>query len=250
MIGTCLARARECLGGLLLDYAKVLTGGVAGWLRFESACDRSGLFSEKYMTAAIGQILSGRSGNRTVAEYKHPQLAPLMKGPGRRPEVDFVVRSTEDKIILAVESKWAGRTKLTTESILWDLIRLELIAHYEGARCIFILGGSKRKLDLVFSEPAFADSATKPHRRPVLRHDNNVMHSTSLVPTVPVRTPMLKKLFGPYRHFEFPEKVVSRRSAPSPSDAKEREYQVYAWEIHPASNRRTFRPGNSKHYGV
>lgn len=231
-----------------MDYAKVLTGGVAGWLRFESACDRSGLFSEKYLTAAIGQILSGRSGNRTVAEYKHPQLAPLMTGPGRKPEVDFVVRNSDDKIILAVESKWAGRTKLSTEAILWDLIRLELIAHHEGARCIFILGGSKRRLNAVFAEPAFADSKAMPHRRPVLRHDNNVLHSTPLVPTVPVRIPMLKKLFAAYGQFEFPEKVVSRRSAPSPTDARERDYQVYAWEIHPAANRRIFRPGNSKHF--
>jgi hypothetical protein len=233
-----------------MDYAKVLTGGVAGWLRFESACDRSGLFSEKYMTAAIGQILSGRSGNRTIAEFKHPQLAPLMKGPGRRPEVDFIVRDNNEKIVLAVESKWAGRTKLTTDSILWDLIRLELIAHYEDARCIFIIGGSKRNLDAVFSERAFSDAATKPQRRPVLRHDNNVLHSTPLVPTVPARIPMLKKLFRPYHQFEFPEKVVSRRSAPSPSDAKGPEYQVYAWEIHPTINRRTFRPGKSKHYGL
>lgn len=235
------------MGGKL-DYAKVLTGGVAGWLQFESACDRSGLFSEKYLTAPIGQILSGRSGNRTVAEYRHPQLAPMMIGRGRRPEVDFVVRDAENKIMLAVESKWAGRTKLSTDAILWDMVRLELIAHHENARCIFILGGSKRKLDAVFAEPAFADSATKPHRRPVLRHDNNVQHSTPLVPTVQVRIPMLKKLFASYGQFEFPEKVVSRRSAPSPADAKARDYQVYAWEILPAANRRTFRPGNSKHY--
>lgn len=231
-----------------MDYAKVLTGGVSAWLRFESSCNRSGLFSEKYLTAAIGQILSGRSGNRVIAEYKHPQLAPLMKGPGRRPEVDFVVHDADDKIILAVESKWAGRTKVSTESILWDLIRLELIAHYEGARCIFVLAGSKRMLDKIFADKAFADSDTKPHRKPLLRHDNNLLHPTALVPTVPVRIPMLKKLFEPYPRFEFPEKVVSRRSAPSPSDAKPRDYQVYAWEIHPASNRHIFRPGNSKHY--
>jgi hypothetical protein len=171
-----------------------------------------------------------------------------MTGRGRRPEVDFVVRDANDKIILAVESKWAGRTKLSTEAILWDLIRLELIAHHEGARCIFVLGGSKRKLDAVFAEPKFADSKTKPQRRPVLRHDKNVLHSTPLVPTVPVRIPMLKKLFAPYGQFEFPEEVVSRRSAPSPSDAKKRDYQVYAWEVLPAANRRSFRPGNSKHY--
>jgi hypothetical protein len=162
--------------------------------------------------------------------------------------VDFVVRDTSDKITLAVESKWAGRTKLSTEAILWDLIRLELIAHHEDARCIFILGGSRQNLERVFAEAAFSDSETKPHRRPVLRHDNNVLHSTPLVPTVPVRIPMLKKLFAPYKRFEFPEKIVSRRTAPSPTDAKKRHYQVYAWEIHSAANRQVFRPENSKHY--
>lgn len=231
-----------------MDYAKVLAGGVSGWLRFESACDRTGLFSEKYLTTAIGQILSGRTGNRAIAEYKHPLFASLKQGPGRRPEVDFVVQDTSGKIILGVESKWAGRTNLSTASILWDLIRLELIAHREVARCIFILAGTKRKLDAVFAERAFSDAASKPQRRPVLRYDSNVLHSTPLVPTVAVRIPMLKKLFEPHLELEFPEKIVSRRSAPSPTDAKDRDYQVYAWEILPAASRRTFKPGNSKHY--
>ena len=80
------------------------------------------MFSEKYLTTAIGQILSARTGNRAIAEWPHPVLAPLQKGAGRRPEVDFVARDREDRVILAVESKWAGRTALSTSAILWDLL--------------------------------------------------------------------------------------------------------------------------------
>lgn len=93
-----------------MNFAKVLTGGVAAWLEFERACDRSGLFSEKYLTSAVGQILAARTGNRVEAEFTHPVLAPLKQGPGRRPQIDFVVRDESGKIVLAVESKWAGET--------------------------------------------------------------------------------------------------------------------------------------------
>jgi hypothetical protein len=43
---------------MAVDFARLMTTGVGSWLGFESACDRSGLFSEKYLTTAIGQILS------------------------------------------------------------------------------------------------------------------------------------------------------------------------------------------------
>ena len=105
---------------MAIDFAKVLTTGVSSWLVFESACDRSGLFSEKYLTTAIGQILAARTGNRALAEWPHPVLAPLRMGPGRRPETDFVVRDRDDRLLLAVESKWAGRTTPSTSAILWD----------------------------------------------------------------------------------------------------------------------------------
>lgn len=231
-----------------MDFAKVLTGGIAAWLEFERACDRSGLFSEKYLASAVGQILGARTGNRVEAEFTHPVLAPLKQGPGRRPQVDFVVRDENAKIVLAVESKWAGRTSPSTKDILWDLVRLELIAHHENARCIFLLAGTGAKLKAIFGDPAFSDAETKPHRRPVLRHENNAVHVTPLVPLVPVRFDMLKKMFEPYREFRFVEHVTSRRTAPRPEVAKSREYQVIAWEILPRSDRTEFRPGRSKFF--
>lgn len=233
-----------------MDFAKVLTGGVAGWLSFERACDRSGLFNEKYLTAAVGQILSARTGNRVEAEFAHPVIAPFMKGRGRRPAVDFVARGDDGRIVLAVESKWAGRSVPTTESILWDLIRLELIAHHEKARCIFLLAGTASILAKVFEDPAFSDAATKPHRRPVLRHDKNVIHRIPLVPVVPARFKIMRRMLEPYREFRFPEYIASRRTAPMPAVAKRGDYQVFAWEVLPLGNRTEFRPSKSKYFAA
>jgi len=124
-----------------MDYAKLLTQGVGAWLHFENACGRSELFSERYMASPIGQILYARSGNRAHAEVKHPVLEKLAKGPGRRPEIDFVVYDRHHKVSIAVESKWIGSTTPSIKSILWDLIRLEMVAHHEKSRSFFVLGG-------------------------------------------------------------------------------------------------------------
>src|SRR5262249_8205570 len=150
LVAVVRAPARWRRGGELMNYARLLTEGVGSWLHFEYLCDRSGLFSEKYLAHPIGQILSARSANRTIAEYKHPVLAPLAKGAGRRPEVDFVICESYPTISLAVESKWVGQSEPSVESILWDLIRLELIAHQEEARCFFVLGGKRSALETLF----------------------------------------------------------------------------------------------------
>lgn len=233
-----------------MDYAKVLTGGVGAWLQFEQACDRTGLFSEKYLTHPIGQILSARSGNKTFAEFKHPILAPLAKGAGRRPEVDFVVCDPYPKIKLAVESKWIGGSKPTVQSVIWDLIRLELLVHHEGARCFFILGGKRSDLEAFFEVESFSDGSSKPQRKPLLRHDNNSFHRTNLVPTVSSRVPALKALFAPHLDMEFPHGIITRRTKPFPPDQKLNSFQVYAWEILSLARRDTFWPRNSKHYAV
>ena len=233
-----------------LDYARILTAGVGGWLQFEYACDRSELFSERYLSSAIGQILSSRTGNRTYAEYVHPVLAALAKGAGRRPEVDFVVCDPYPKIAVAVESKWIGRTAPSIQSILWDLIRLELLAHDQKARCFFVLGGKRSSLEKLFMHKDFSGVAAGKMARPLLRHDNNLVHKTNLVPTAGARIPLLKQLFEPYQNMKFPHKILTRRSAPFPADQPGRIYQVYVWEVLSVANREIFLPRNSKHYSV
>jgi hypothetical protein len=232
-----------------MDYAKVLTGGVGAWLQFEQACDRTGLFSEKYLTHPIGQILSARSGNKAFAEFKHPVLAPLAKGVGRKPEIDFAVCDPYPKISIAVESKWIGRSKPTVQSVLWDLIRLELLAHHEGARCFFILGGKRSDIESLFALEAFSASSGT-HKKPLLKHNSNSLHKTNLVPTDPARIPTLKALFAAHLNMEFPHTIITRRSAPFPPDQKPNSFQVYTWEVMSPARRDTFWPRNSKHYAV
>ena len=236
--------------GVLIDYARLLARGIGGWLQFERACSRSGLFGEKYLAHPIGQILSAGSGNRARAEYKHPTLAHLASGPGRRPEVDFAVCEEYPKISLAVESKWIGQTRPSVQSVLWDLIRLELLAHHEGARCFFILGGKRSSLESYFAQSAFSDARTKPLSRPLLRHDSNVLHRTFLVPVDSVRISLLKGLFEPYQRQEFAHKFYSRRTRPFPEPAPANGFQVYVWEILAASKREVFKPQNSPRYRV
>ncbi|WP_448140400.1 hypothetical protein [Sphingopyxis fribergensis] len=229
-----------------MDYVKVLTGGLSAWLDFERACARSSMFDEKYLKGPVGQILSARTGLRVEAEYKHPVLAKSMSGPGRRPAVDFVVRDPDKKIVVAVETKWAGATVPSPADILWDIVRLELIASQENARCFFLLAGTRQKLESIFMHPQFSDAAGAVPRRPILRHDNNVRHMTPLVPVVASRNAMVKRMFTPYRDRVFAEKVISRRTAPVPLTCRPREYQVFGWEIVPAGTRREFTPVRSR----
>jgi hypothetical protein len=138
-----------------------------------------------------------------LAEYRHSVLAPLAKGPGRRPEIDFVICEKYPKVNVAVESKWIGRSEPSVQSVLWDLIRLELLAHHENARYFFVLGGKRSSLERFFARETFSDASSKPYRGPLLRHDNNVLHTIDLVPVVRVRIPLLKVLFGPYQDWNF-----------------------------------------------
>lgn len=232
---------------LKIDYAKLLTNGVGAWLNFEAACQRTSLFSEKYMAHPIGQILNAASGGRTIAEYKHPVLAPQMTARGRRPEVDFVVVDRESNVTLAVESKWIGRTTPSIEKIFWDLIRLEMLAN-RGIRCLFVLGGKRKSLDQFFCHPAFDASDNRKLWSPLLRCDSNVQHSTTLGPTVEARKAMLRKLFKDFQNFPFPHAVISRRSAPFPADPKSSSFQVYTWEIRSPANRMPFLPRKSPQY--
>ena len=138
-----------------MNITRKLTEGVGAWLHFEYCCGRSGLFDEKYLAAAVGQILSGTYQDRVIAEYPHPVLAPL-QSLGRRPAVDFVVCENYPRVTIAVESKWAGSSHTTPETVLWDLIRLELVAHAHGATGVFLIAGQRGDLDKLFFSTAFS----------------------------------------------------------------------------------------------
>src|SRR5665213_3393392 len=129
-----------------MDIARLLTQAAGSWLHFEYCCNRSGLFNEKYLSVPIGQLLSSRFGDRVHAEFLHPVISPMMKGPGRRPQIDFAYCETYPNVSIAVETKWIGATKPKISDILWDLVRLEMIAHHSNAQCVFMLGGRRKDL--------------------------------------------------------------------------------------------------------
>jgi hypothetical protein len=224
-----------------MNLARLLARGVGAWLHFEQTSNRSGLFSEKYLALPIGQILSGQLGTRAVAEYRHPVLAPIMIGQGKRPAVDFVVFGKNREIKVAVESKWLGPTAPDVKAILWDLVRLEMIAHTEGADCFFVLGGRKERLDALFLHQKFAGNPTW-HPHPLIEYRSNTRHRVHLLPLASHRNAMLKAMFEDYQDFLFPHDIVTTRSAPFPENCNLSLPQVYVWRISCAENRRTFAP--------
>jgi len=223
-----------------MDYARLLAHGVGSWLEYEMACGHGGLFSEKYLAQPIGHILSGRSNRRVLAEYRHPILSESMRGPGRRPAIDFVVCDPYPTVKLGVESKWIGKTSVAVDDIVWDLIRLEILAHTQSARCFFVLGGKRKNLLKLFSTEAFAQGTTNRQRKPFLRHDNNVIHTISVGPIDRKKLGMLDSIFRKFPDLKFPYSIVTRRSAPFPEDQVADGYQVYVWEIRSAHRRATF----------
>ncbi|SHF84533.1 hypothetical protein SAMN05444273_1181 [Litoreibacter ascidiaceicola] len=230
-----------------MDYAKVLTQGIGAWLHYEHACGRSELFSEKYLATPVGQILTARSSSRTHAEFKHPVLANLSTGPGRPPEIDFVVCENYPEVSLAVETKWVGDSIPSIQSIIWDLIRLEMVNFQFGARCFFILAGKKDRMAKLFNAAGFINAAASGHKKPLLNVNKNAIHRTYLAPIDIFRRPTLKKVFKNYQDHEFPEFLSTRRSSPFPEVGSKRGYQVYTWEVLANGRKNTFWPKNSKH---
>jgi hypothetical protein len=231
-----------------MNYARLLADGVGSWLQYERACGHSGLFSEKYLAQPIGHILSGRSGNRTLAEFTHSVLAPRTRTAGRRPAIDFAVCEAYPSVAIGVESKWVGTTLPSIENIAWDLIRLELLAYHESARCYFLLGGKRKDLERLFGLAGFWNVATDRKRKPLLKHDASGEHTITIGPIDRARTPMLEDVFERYADLSFPSRIVTHRSTPFPVDQIKDGYQVYVWQIRSAQPRTTFLGGNMRQY--
>jgi hypothetical protein len=231
-----------------MGLARILNEAVGSWLHFEFSCNRSGLFNEKYLSFPIGQVLSARLGSRVHAEFTHPVLAKHMKGRGRRPQIDFAYCESWPIPKIAVETKWIGKTKVSVEDIIWDLIRLEMIAQEYSAECIFILGGRRLDLDVLFASEDFSGGTGADQRRPILHTQSNSRHKLWLVPHDHYRVSLLKNLFEDFQEIEIPHSLSTSRTAPFPPDSPNSQYQLYSWNIHPSPNRMTFRPSNSWHY--
>jgi len=215
-----------------MDLLRRVTEGLGAWLHYEFCCDRSELFSEKYLAPPVGILLSSAQIGRVFAEFKHPVLAPLMTGRGRRPALDFVISESYPTPNLAIESKWVSDDNFDVSSIVWDMVRLALLNHEFDTDCFFVLGGKKRDLSRLFLRKEFSGPANRSDATPILNYKSNHSSSLSLTPDPHYRIPLLRKVFeGWPPSLSAPQKIMTRRTAPFPKGHPSYQYQVFAWKI-------------------
>ena len=215
-----------------------LVEAVGSWLHFEAMCGRTELFSEQYLSYPIGQYLSGKYGDMLRTEFPHPVLSQLRIGRGDKPRLDFAVLN-DDKIRLAVETKWLGPTS-SLESILRDLVRLELVAAHSHATTYFILGGTKRSLQSFFSTKTFQAHPEHTESRALMPVDHNNTRALRLDPAPKYRAELFAKSFVKLKGIDLPRVFVLQRTAPFPTVVKAAQFQIYGWRVECAGVRSTF----------
>lgn len=230
-----------------MNIARHLSRGTAGWLSFEFHCERGRLFEEKYLSAPIGQILAGRFVGKVETEVEHPLLTEQTVGPGKRPKIDFAVRQN-DEFLVAVEAKWAGATPLKVEAIIWDLIRLELLAHHFGCQSFFVLAGQRKRIKKLFDSAAFRAERADGTPRPILKEGTHRSLGMKLDYPPNQRRAIIKRIVNKYPEIEIPSKVSSGQPFVHPVNCNGSDFQVYVWQIKPAANRECFTAKNHKLY--
>ena len=222
-----------------MHICRRLAHGVSSWLRFEFHCSRGHLFEEKYLAYSIGQILYSEYGKKVVSELDHPLLKKHTEGPGKRPKMDFAVVNG-DNIVLALEAKWAGNSPLKVDDIIWDLIRLELMASHYETKCIFLLAGQKKRIKALFESKAFL--APHPNRppRPILKDGINRSMAMRLDIPPKQRIPIIKRLVNKYPDIEMPARISSGQPFVYPVECSGSDFQVYVWQISPSTPRKHF----------
>lgn len=233
-----------------MNLTRRLSEGVGAWLHYEYTCNRTGLFNERYLAFAVGNILSAVLGNRVYSEVKHPVLSHNAVGTGRRPSIDFASFGDAGypDIKVAVETKWAGSSHTSPKTILWDLIRLEMLAHKYSAQCIFLLAGKRTDLARLFQRLALRGIPKTGDVSHILSVKSNNRHTFSLLPDKYYKVAFLRKAFTDAQDIPIPHRVVTQRALPFPREGPVQHFQAYAWMVSSAANREAFLPSAIKHY--
>lgn len=211
----------------------ILAQAAGAWLQYEFACGRSELFNERYMSVPVSQAINAIYHQTVISEYVHPTLASTKEGkPGRRPEIDFVAIEEWPYVISAVETKWVGKNGISLSDILWDLMRLELIAHNEKADALFILAGKKKYLEKLFGGKNFTwdlTRGTKILNILKIKPGRGARVNISYPPSG--RIDIVRQLVSPYKDVSFPNSLSTHSPAVYPTECQNYQYQVYVWQI-------------------
>jgi hypothetical protein len=224
----------------ITKLADKLSKGLGGWLMYEHHSHRADLFSEKYLAAGIGNILSGNFRDKVITEFNHPILQN--RKAGRPPQIDFVIYN-EGKINLAVESKWFG-TKTSsspkTIDVVWDLIRLEILNFNFNSNALFIIAGKKSQIDEFFTRLDFIDKTTTGKSRNLLPTKNSEI-ILDLIGCSIDRLKIICKLSERYKTVEFPSKIKISRLYKFPTNASNFENEVCVWCIKSVENTKRYK---------
>lgn len=231
-----------------MNISRKIAEGVAGWLMYEFHSFRGQLFSEKYLTTPIGNILSGIYKERVVAEVNHPILNANKTWQGRPPQIDFCILKEDKTIDIAVESKWLGNSQVGVGDIIWDLIRLVLLAHNLKVKCFFVLAGKRKNLQTLFNSDRFLEHRTDKRTRPVLRLFR-VRKAAIRIDNPPIeRMKLIKSRILQYPNISMPSSIPSGYPEIYPIKGKNADFQVYVWEISSFKNKPRFRSKENKFY--
>lgn len=218
-------------------------------MQYEFACGRSMLFSERYLSVPIANALHSIYKNEVRAEYLHPAPAPKQSGRGRRPEVDFAVIRDYPNVECVVESKWVGANGLGAEEVIWDLLRLELIAHHTGAKAFFILAGRRRHLEAFFRSRAFLGKQdTRGKFKRLLKLDSRKNARVRVDNPSPDRLKTFRKLLSAYPDVSFGSRVTTSVGHRYPEVCPMFQYQAYAWEVTAPISTTRFKPMDHQLY--
>ena len=231
-----------------MDISRHLAEGVGGWLMYEWSANRSGLFNERYMAVPIANVLHARYAQAVRGEFVHPVLAAEKKGAGRRPEVDFAVLDDAGLILAVVESKWVGQDGLSADKVIWDLIRLELIAANANADAYFLLAGRRKYLESFFNSRAFKGKEKNGTFRRILKL-GDYRNASLRIDTPPKdRVALYRELLQPYPGVSFTARLATSRCSVFPASAPMYQYQAYAWRVHSHESVPRFKPSTHKYY--
>ncbi len=231
--------------GLTIDtqlaLRRSLSEGLSAWLTFESHCGRADLFSERYLSLPIAQILATNTFGRVVAEHKHPVLVDA-GAVGRPPQLDFIVQE-QDQVKLVVESKWAGTSAASVKDVVWDCVRLELAADHYGCDAMFVLAGTRAKVGRLLSSKPFNPATSRGKSSLVLGLHGQGRYSVNVQSPRKAFGPSLHRLLQNYPQVAFPRSFVCGHGTQVPRDASADAFTAVVWHIRPEerSKRFTFR---------
>jgi len=220
-----------------------LSEGVSSWLRFEHHAGREELFSERYLALPIGQILQHCLTGKVFAEDQHPTLATTGK-VGRPPQLDFVVKNSAGKVTLVVESKWAANAGVSIVDVIWDCIRLELAANYYNCEAVFILAGTRERVDAVLKSKSFSTTNSRLERTNILELHGSGKSSVKINSFENGYAVRLHKIFRNYPNILWPSELNCGSGTQIPNASTANSYTAVVWHISPASKqkRRPFQP--------